>query len=306
MARATCQKCRCERAVSIPLEDETMEEANKKYSKLISILEGLDGAVVAYSGGVDSTLLIKACADVIGRKTIAVIADSPTMSRSELREAIGTATALGINPTIIKTDEISDKDFNKNDKDRCYYCKKSLFGEMKNIARERNIANILYGGNLDDDNDYRPGMEAAKERGARAPLREAGLTKAEIRLLSKKMNLNTWDKPAQACLSSRIPYGVNITTERLQKVEKAENIIRELGFKQSRARLHDDHTIRIEIEKKDFHKILNEDIRQKIVNEVKNLGFTYITLDIEGFRSGSMNEILPENTVANTGAKDNG
>ena len=283
-----------------------MTTTKDKFFKLISILKEMDGAIIAYSGGVDSSFLLKACVDTMGEKAIAVIADSSTMPRSELSEAKDMAKSLGINPVIINTDKLSGIDFSRNDRDRCYYCKTSLFGEIKKIAVDRNIANILYGGNLDDESDYRPGMQAAKEMGARAPLREVGLTKSEIRMLSKKLNLGTWDKPAQACLSSRIPYGVNITMNRLQKVEKAENIMRELGFKQNRARLQDDHTVRIEIEKEDFDRILDGDIRHKIVDKVKKLGFTYVTLDLEGFRSGSMNEILPEHTASNERVKNNG
>jgi len=283
-----------------------MTTTKDKFFKLISILKEMDGAIIAYSGGVDSSLLLKACVDTMGEKAIAVIADSSTMPRSELSEAKNMAKSLGINPVIINTDELSGIDFSRNDRDRCYYCKVNLFQEMKKIAEDRNISNILYGGNLDDESDYRPGMQAAKEIGARAPLREVGLTKSEIRMLSKKLNLGTWDKPAQACLSSRIPYGVNITMNRLQKVEKAEDVMRELGFRQNRVRLQDDHTVRIEIEKKDFHKILDVETRQKIVNEIKKLGFTYITLDLEGFRSGSMNEILSEHTASNKRVKNNG
>ncbi|MCL5986289.1 MAG: ATP-dependent sacrificial sulfur transferase LarE [Actinobacteria bacterium] len=292
--------------MNISIENEVMATVQRKFSKLISILKVMDGAIIAYSGGVDSSLLLKACVDVIGERTVAVIADSPTMPRSELKEAICTARSIGVDPLIIKTDELSDADFSRNYTDRCYHCKTSLFGEIKKIAVDRNITNILYGGNLDDDSDYRPGIQAAKDRGARAPLREAGLKKAEIRLLSKKLNLDTWDKPAQACLSSRIPYGVNITMNRLQKIEETENIMRKLGFKQNRARLQDDYTVRIEIEKEDFHRILDGDIRQKIVDKVKKLGFTYITLDLEGFRSGSMNEILSEHTAGERRARDNG
>jgi uncharacterized protein len=280
-----------------------MTTAKDKFFKLISILKEMDGAIIAYSGGVDSSLLLKACVDAMGERAIAVIADSFTMPRSELSEAVDMAKSLGVNPVIISTDELSDIDFSRNERDRCYYCKVNLFQEMKKIADDKNISNILYGGNLDDESDYRPGMQAAKEIGARAPLREAGLTKSEIRMLSKSLNLRTWDKPAQACLSSRIPYGVNITMNRLQKVEMAEDVMRKLGFRQNRVRLQDDHTVRIEIEKRDFHKILEGENLRKIVNEIKKLGFTYITLDLEGFRSGSMNEILPEHTSSNERAK---
>jgi len=267
-----------------------------KYSRLISILREMDGAVVAYSGGVDSSLLLKACKDVMGEKVIAVIADSFTMPRIELSEALDMAESIGVTPVVVKTDEFSDINFCRNDKNRCYYCKDTLFKEIKKIADANNISHILYGGNLDDETDYRPGIRAAGENEARAPLCEAGLTKSEVRILSKKLNLKTWDKPAQACLSSRIPYGVSITMKRLQKIEKAEYILRELGFIVSRVRLQDDHSVRIEIEKTDFNKILDNEVRQKIVSEIKKLGFTYIALDLEGFRSGSMNEVLPTET----------
>ena len=257
------------------------------------MIKGLESVVVAFSGGVDSALLAKVCSDVLGTKAIAVTAVSETYPEFELNEAKRVAKEIGIGHKILRTSELSVENFAKNPANRCYFCKTELFGKLKDVAKDVNFKNIADGSNLDDTGDFRPGLKAAMELGSRSPLREAGLTKKDVRAISKSLGLSTWDKPAFACLSSRIPYGQKITVDKLDMVIKAEDFLREIGFKSFRVR-HHDTIARIEVPLADIGKLMGNDVRSGVVKKLKSIGFTYVTIDLEGLRSGSMNEVLAE------------
>ena len=261
----------------------------KKLEKLRQILKEMDKALLAYSGGTDSTFLLKVAHDVLGKNVIAVTANSSTYPKQELDQAKQLAKNIGVNHIIIKSEEMKNERFSKNTPNRCYYCKKELFLKIKKTAADKNISYIIDGSNVDDTKDYRPGTKALMEHAIRSPLKEAGLTKKEIREISREMKLNSWDKPAQACLASRFPYGTKITKERLKQVERAESYLSNLGLNQIRVRYHNE-IARIEVTKDDSQKILKH--TKKIIQQFKKLGFTYITLDIEGYRTGSLNEVL--------------
>ncbi len=247
--------------------------------------------LVAFSGGVDSAFLLKVAADSLGRNVLAVTAVSPTYPQEEHDRACALARALGVRHISIFTDELADPTFASNPPNRCYHCKKALFGKLREIAARENLRVIVDASNADDLSDYRPGRKAAEEAGIRSPLVEAGLVKAEIRLLSKEMGLETWDKPSAACLASRLPYGERITPEKLRRIDAAEKILRELGFKQVRVRSHGD-LARIEVESEALPKLASPGTRDHVAAELKKLGFTYVTLDLLGYRTGSLNEAL--------------
>lgn len=262
-----------------------MEE---KLNCLKEILAGMGSVLVAYSGGVDSTFLLKVASDVLGVKALAVIGDSRTLPSDEKRAAIEIAKKLNVRCLVIESREISNPEFAANSKDRCYWCKSELFSRLRGIAEHEHILHIVDGSNADDRSDYRPGARAANECGVRSPLQEAGLTKEEIRTLSRAMGLPTWNKPSMACLSSRIPYGEKITEEKLEKVEKAEKILKSLGFSQVRVRHHNE-TARVEVAESDIPRLAEPDLRKEIVARLKAVGYRYIALDLEGYRTGSMN-----------------
>lgn len=269
-----------------------MTKINEKLDDLMTLVKGLEGVIIAYSGGVDSTLLARICHDVLGKKAIAVTATSKTYPFYELEGAKSMAQKIGIRHIIIETDELSNKDFTSNPPNRCYFCKKELFTKLRDIANTYKLKNIVDGANLDDEGDFRPGLMAARESGIRSPLKEIGLTKNEIRLISQSLGLDTWDKPAAPCLSSRIPYGQDITINKLAMVSEAEGFLRNMGIKHLRVR-HHGTIARIEVLPEDMPSIVNNKlVRTAIINKFKEIGFNYITLDIEGLRSGSMNEVL--------------
>lgn len=263
-----------------------------KLNHLKSLLKDLPSAIIAYSGGVDSSFLCAVAKEILKDKVFAVTAVSETYPKSELKDAKEIAKLLGIRHKIIRTNEFNDKRFISNPPQRCYFCKKELFEKLKAVAKKEGIKNILDASNYDDLKDFRPGSKAKKELGVRSPLQEAKMTKADIRRFSKKMGLPTWDKPACACLASRIPYGENISKEKLRKIEAAETFIGSIIPKTNiRVRSHN-NIARIEIEPRQIQRILKDDIMKKITRKLKGLGFAYVTLDLEGFRSGSMNEVL--------------
>ncbi len=263
----------------------------QKWDRLKDLLREMQLAVLAYSGGVDSSLLLRAAAEVMGPRIIAVTAVSETYPPGELASAKAFARSLGVTHKVLHTEELSKEEFAQNPPDRCYHCKRELFGKLSELAEKEGISCIIDGSNADDAKDYRPGSRAAQEFSVRSPLREAGLTKSEIRELARSLGLSVWDKPSLACLSSRIPYGTRITKDILEMVQKAEDCLRSLGFRQVRVRHHVD-TARIEIAPEDFGSLLSSGAAKKIAEELKVIGYTYVCLDLEGYRTGSMNAAL--------------
>jgi len=248
--------------------------------------------LIAFSGGVDSTLLLRCAVDVLGKANVlAATAMSATYPEWQLEDAKRTAVSLGIKHVRFETDELNIKGFRQNPPDRCYHCKKELYLKLIDIAEAEGCDSVFDGSNVDDTSDYRPGLKALQELGIRSPLIEAGLAKSEIRAISKELGLSTWDKPSFACLSSRFPYGSEITEKALSMVDRAENILRDLGFGQLRVRHYGD-LARIEVNKDDIGRLFTGDVREKTVRALKEIGYQYICLDLEGYRTGSMNEIL--------------
>lgn len=264
---------------------------DEKLKVLKDNLKNLGDIAIGFSGGVDSTFLLKVAFDVLGNKAIAVTAKSSTFPQRELQESIAFAKEIGINQEIIVSEELEIEGFSDNPHNRCYYCKLELFKKIKELAQRKNIVHIADGSNLDDDSDYRPGVKALKELGVKSPLKEAFMTKNDIRELSRRMGLKTWDKPAFACLSSRFPYGHKITKEKLGMVGVAEQYLIDLGFKQIRVRCHDD-IARIEVPKQELEKFFNLELMERVYSEFKKIGFTYTSLDLRGYRMGSMNEVI--------------
>ncbi|SNX55066.1 ATP-dependent sacrificial sulfur transferase LarE [Thermoanaerobacterium sp. RBIITD] len=266
---------------------------NEKYEKLKKYIEELGSAVIAFSGGVDSTFLLKICYDVLKDKAIAVTATSSTYPEREFREAIKLAKEIGIRHKIIRSEELEIEGFAKNHVNRCYYCKSELFSKLIKVAEEEGMKYVLDGTNADDTGDFRPGRRAAKELGVKSPLLECGFTKDDIRKMSKELGLPTWNKPAYACLSSRFPYGEEITSDKLSMVEKAEDYLLKLGFVGFRVRHHGD-IARIELRQDQINMMMDENMRKDVIKKFKGVGFKYVSLDLEGYRTGSMNEAVAE------------
>lgn len=266
---------------------------DEKLELLKDIIRKKGSAAVAFSGGVDSTFLIRVAKEVLGDKLIAVTATSSTYPERELNEAIKYAKDFGVKHIIISSEELDIEGFASNPKNRCYYCKKELFTKVKEVALENGVEYVFDGSNLDDNGDYRPGMLAAKELLVISPLKQAGLTKKDIRDLSKEYGLATWNKPAFACLSSRFPYGNKITLPKLKMIDKAEQFLLDMGIKQVRVRHHGE-IARIEVAPEEREKFFNLEFMDKISFKFKEIGFIYTTLDIAGYRTGSMNEVLKE------------
>ena len=265
--------------------------ADAKMDSLRSILGDMGAVIIAYSGGVDSAFLAAAANDVLGRDALAVTAKSPSLAPSELREAVALAERLGLNHRVIETREVEREDYAANNPNRCFFCKDELYTYLAAFAQDEGYAHIANGTNVDDLGDFRPGLNAAKQYGVRSPMVEADLSKSEIRTLSLGMDLPTWDKPAQACLSSRIPYGTPVTVEALERIAKAEEFLHDLGIRQLRVR-HHDTVARIEVEPADFPALTQDDVRAKVTDYFRSIGYSYVALDLSGFRSGSLNEVL--------------
>jgi uncharacterized protein len=263
-----------------------------KLDQLRSLFIAMDRALIAYSGGVDSTLVAKVAYDALGDRALAVTAESPSLLPEELEDARIQAAAIGIRHEVVQTQEMQNPNYTSNPVNRCYFCKSELHDTLKPLARERGYPYVVDGVNADDLTDYRPGIQAAQERGARSPLAEVGITKAEVRELSKHLDLPWWDKPAQPCLSSRFPYGEEITIDKLQRVGRAERYLRNLGLKNLRVRSEGD-TARIELPPEQIQSFILTTDLPTLVAEFQSYGFIFVTLDLEGFRSGKLNQILP-------------
>ena len=269
----------------------TLEQKTKKIKSLI--LE-MDSALVAFSGGVDSTLVLALAHEVLGKKALAVTAQSASMPDREMKACHQLAKEIGVKHLVVKTEEMSNPNYRANPANRCYHCKTELYSSLKKVAQQENILNILNGTNTDDLGDYRPGLDSAREQGVRSPLVEAEFNKQEVREFSRKMELSVWDKPAMACLSSRIPYGQPVTPEKLAMIEQAEDLLLSLGFTQVRVR-HLGTLARIELDKNEIPRYQNDKSVQKAVEEkLKALGFNNVVLDPEGYRMGNLNSALLE------------
>lgn len=275
----------------------TTSDLALKASRLRDLLAGYRSALIAFSGGVDSAYLAIAAHQVLGRRALAITADSPSYPDTHRRLALSIARDFAFAHEIIQTAELQRPEYSANPANRCYYCKDELYSQLTAIARDRGLAVVVDGNNADDRGDYRPGREAAREHGVRSPLDEANLTKDDIRQLAREAGLASWDEPASACLSSRIPYGEQVTNERLRQIESAEAVLRDLGFRVFRVR-HHDTVARLEIAKAEMPRALDPAVSATLVSRLKSLGYQYVSLDLQGYRLGSLNEALPLRPVS--------
>ena len=264
-------------------------ETQAKYEHLEAILGEMESVLVAYSGGVDSALLLKVAHDVLGARAMGAIAASPAYAAEETQEALAVAEQMGIPVITLETHELEDERYAANDFNRCYYCKTELFTQLEPLAEQYNLRHIAYGVNKDDDGDFRPGQRAAREFSVRGPLKEAGMGKREIRDVAHLLGVPVWDKPAMACFSSRIPYGSRVDVTSLRMIYKAEKLLRELGFRQVRVR-HHDKIARIEVERSELPRLIEDEISRIVTDGLRKIGYTYVTVDLIGYRTGSMNE----------------
>jgi uncharacterized protein len=264
-------------------------ETQAKYAHLQEILRAMGSVLVAYSGGVDSALLLKVAHDVLGERAMGALASSDAYAPEETTEAIAVATQMGISLLTLETHELEDERYVANNINRCYFCKTELFSQLEPLARQYNLLHIAYGVNKDDDGDYRPGQKAAREFGVRGPLKEADMGKREIRAVARMLGVPVWDKPALACFSSRIPYGSKVDVASLQMVYRAEKLLHELGFHQLRVR-HHDKIARIEVERIEMPRLIEEEMSRLVTDGLRKIGYAYVTIDLLGYRTGSMNE----------------
>ncbi|VTR97237.1 TIGR00268 family protein OS=Singulisphaera acidiphila (strain ATCC BAA-1392 / DSM 18658 / VKM B-2454 / MOB10) GN=Sinac_0253 PE=4 SV=1: Asn_synthase [Gemmata massiliana] len=264
-----------------------------KRDRLLTVLREFAGVAVAFSGGIDSTVVAKAAFLALGTRAVAVTADSASVARSELADARELAKLIGIRHVVVRTDEFRNPAYTKNDGTRCYHCKTELYTTVESLLPELEVPVMVSGANLDDLGDYRPGLIAAAEHFVRHPLQEAGFTKADVRALAKHWELPTWDKPAAPCLSSRMAPGVAVTPERTKRVEDAEAYLRSLGLRECRVRYHEGDLARVEVPLSELTRLVSEPVRTELTRSFRTLGFKFVTLDLEGFRSGSLNELVP-------------
>jgi len=267
-------------------------ELEAKQQRLLEILRALDGVAVAFSGGIDSTVVAQAAFLTLGERAVAVTADSPSVPRREIAEARRLAEHIGIRHLVVTTAEFADPDYVRNDGSRCYFCKSELYSQIETLLPSLGFGIICSGANLDDQGDYRPGLKAAAEHRVRHPLQEAGFTKADVRALAQAWGLPTWDKPASPCLSSRLAPGVTVTPDRTARVEAAEEYLRSLGYRECRVRLHEGELARIEVPAAELARLADPHCRADLVRYFKEQGFAFVTLDLEGFRSGSLNALV--------------
>jgi len=264
-------------------------ETQAKYAQLQALLRDMESVLVAYSGGVDSALLLKMAHDVLGSRAMGALAVSPAYAPEETGEAMAVAEQMGIPVITLETHELEDERYVANDFNRCYFCKTELFTQLEPLAKKHNLRYIAYGVNKDDDGDFRPGQKAAREFNVRGPLKEAGMGKREIRAVARLLGVPVWDKPAMACFSSRIPYGSKVDVASLQMIYKAEKLLRDLGFHQLRVR-HHDKIARIEVERSELPRLIEDEMSRIVTEGLRKIGYTYVTVDLLGYRTGSMNE----------------
>src|SRR5713101_3124533 len=264
-------------------------ETRVKYERLQTILRDMESVLVAYSGGVDSALLLKVAHDVLGMRAKGAIASSPAYAAEETEEALAVAEQMGISVITLETHELKDERYVVNDFNRCYFCKTELFTQLLPLAKQYNLLHIAYGVNKDDDGDFRPGQRAAREFSVRGPLKEADMGKREIRAVARLLGVPVWDKPAMACFSSRIPYGSKVDVASLRMIYRAEKLLHDLGFHQLRVR-HHDKVARIEVERSEMPRLIEEEMSRVVTDGLRKIGYTYVTIDLLGYRTGSMNE----------------
>jgi uncharacterized protein len=275
------------------MANDTLES---KREMLLTLLRDMKRAAIAFSGGIDSTVVAQAAFFALGEHAVAVTADSPSVPRSEVAEAQDLAKRIGIRHVLVKTEEFADPDYTRNDGTRCYHCKDELYSQIETMLPQLGVEIVCSGANLDDQGDYRPGLMAAAEHRVRHPLQEAGFRKSDVRALAQQWGLPTWDKPASPCLSSRLAPGVQVTTERTARIEQAEAFLKRHGLRDVRVRLHEGELARIEFPAEEVARFAQREVRETIVDELKRLGFRYVTLDMQGFRSGSLNDLVPLET----------
>jgi pyridinium-3,5-biscarboxylic acid mononucleotide sulfurtransferase len=269
------------------------DSVTRNAHRLVATIASLESCLVAYSGGVDSAVVAKAAHLALGERAIAVTGVSASLAEGELEAAQRIAVAIGIRHETVATDELARPEYLRNAPDRCFHCKTELYEQLRRLADERGIASILNGANADDLADFRPGLQAADQHGVRSPLAECDLTKDAVRALARHWNIEAWDKPATPCLSSRVAYGVSVTPERLHRIDAAEQVLRALNLGAVRVRLHENDLARLEVPIDALPRLCEESVRQALIARLRELGFRYITLDLEGFRSGSFQQLVP-------------